>query len=539
MRKALLITALALAGCASSTSDTSVAGGVPSSSPSLPLPTPTPVTALFQNPFLSPNPSSNIHNDSYLSDSYAFSGPTQGQARFDQLNEVEIIHPETGRPHRFILGDCGGQAIDGQGNIQTIGGGIPNPVNSTATRQLVTLDRNTLKVLAYASFTTTFPDLNDALTDFGGAGYFYQDNQYRVVVGTPDGHVQVLARQKSAVSDVDRYVAVKDYNVLGTGGAVTGPAGLKLYALMPDKAGNIWFTTNFAIVGTITPDGVIRSWDINAPGGQGPRVPQSDGNFEEIANSHAVDEGDNDQGPSGVYVLTTYNLYRFSANPDGSPQLVWKGPYDHGPQQKPGQVSWGSGSSPTVFHQGGRRFVTITDNATQMHVNVYRAEATLAPGETRLYAQTTPFGDNQLVADENSLIVAPAREGGTNIYAENNYGYTGPSSVRGEGVTQPGFARMLLRPDGTFAVASVNNEIRVPTVVSKISIPANIVYTYEKRTTGWYLTGLDATDLNRVRFSTFSSTGVEFNNHYSALSLDPDGRTIYFGTVLGFTRAQF
>ncbi len=500
------------------------------------LPIPVAARALFQNPFLSPNPGSNIHNDSYLSDSYAFPGPTEGQASFDQLNEVEIIHPETGRPHRFILGDCGGQAYDAQGNIQTIGGGVPNPVNSTIARQLVTLEKGTLKVLAYASFSSPFENLNEALTDFGGTGYFYQDNQFRAVVGTPDGHVQVLARQPSAVSPVDRYVAVRNIDVLGQ---LSGPAGLKLYALMPDKAGNIWFTTNEAIVGTITPDGTVRSWDINAPGGQGPRVAQSDGNFEQVANSHSVDEGDSEAGPSGVYILTTYNLYRFGAGPDGSPQLVWKAPYDRGPQQKPGQVSWGSGSSPTVFHMGGRRFVTIADNATQMHLNVYRAEATLGAGEERLFAQTTAFPGNPTVADENSLIVAPGPDGGTNIYAENNYGYTGPSSVRGEGVTQPGFSRMLLRPDGSFSVASVNNEIRVPTIVSKVSIPANIIYTYEKRTTGWYLTGLDATDLNRVRFSSFASAGVEYNNHYSALSLDPDGRTVFFGSVLGFTRARF
>ncbi|MCL5022611.1 MAG: hypothetical protein M1497_04450 [Nitrospirae bacterium] len=175
-----------------------------------------------------------------------------------------------------------------------------------------------------------------------------------------------------------------------------------------------------------------------------------------------------------------------------------------------------------------------------MNVNVYRAETNLLPGEQRLFAQTAPFGQNEAVSDENSLIVAPGVDGNSmDIYAENNFGNDDPTSTLGPAVTQPGFARMHLQSDGTFTVASVNNTIAVPSVVSKVSLGSNIVYTYNKTPDGWFLTGLDADDLNAVRFTTRIGPGsFGYNNFYAGLSLDADGKTIWLGTLFGLTKIQ-
>lgn len=496
-------------------------------------------SVLFQNPFLSPNPGNNIHNDSYLSDTYAFAGPTSfSNITVQQNNLATFVDPYTGESRSLVLGLAGAQTFDAQGNLQTLAAGIPNPETGSTTRSLVTLDRTTLGVIAWYSFEK----FGTSATDFGG-GYFYQDQQYRMVVALPDGHVKVMARRPSSVSSVDQYVAERDINVTGVGGAIPTPDGLSsltLYVLMPDKAGNIWFTTGQGIVGTIAPDDRVRFVDTNDIAGTGVRTPQPDGDFQSIANSHAVDEGDSAEGSSGVYILTTHKLYRFGLDASGNPKVEWDIDYDRGAQQKSGQVSHGSGTSPTVFNMAGRRFVTIADNATdRMNINVYRAESQLQTGEQRLFAQGTPFGANPLVSDENSLIVAPAPDdsGGYDIFAENNFGYDGFAAVAGPHVTEPGFARMRLLPDGSFTVASLNSEIRVPTVVSKMSTASNTVYTYEKRSDGWYLTGLDASDLNRVRFAARVGVLSEvFNNHYAALSLDPDGNTVWFGSVLGVTK---
>jgi hypothetical protein len=488
---------------------------------------------VWQNPYLSPDFGNNIHNDSYLSDTYTYAGPSvQGKATIAQVEVVTFRDPATGQLQIVVLGECASLAFDADLNIQSVCAGLEQPGATEVLRSVVTLDRNTLQVIAYRPFTK--PIVASDTIDFGGAGYFYQDNRYRMVVAMPDGHVNVLRRVKSTAGGVDGYALDADYNITGTGGAVTVPNS-SLYAVMPDKAGNIWFATAQAAVGYITPSGVIRWLDLNDPAFN----PGTSG-VETIANSHAVDEGDSADGASGVYIVSTHNVYRFGADPDGTPTLVWKAPYDRGTGVKSGQVSFGSGTSPTVFKMNGRRFVTIADNAQTMNVNVYRAEADLAPGEQRLFAQVKPFGTNPKVSDENSLIVAANADGtSVDIYAENNWGNEKVDSTLGSAVTEPGFARMNLRPDGTFVVASVNSTIAVPSIVSKVSLQSNILYTYNKAADGWYITGLDATDLTTVRFTYRVGAGlIRYNNFYSGLAIDPDGETIWLGTVFGLLKAQ-
>jgi len=497
---------------------------------------------VWQNPFMSPNPTNNIHSDSYLTDSYAYAGPVVGtQAEVSQVDVSIIKDPYTGANRLVVLGECAAQAFDAQGNIQTVCAGLAGPNATAVERSVVTIDRNTLQIIAFYPFQKPVQDIGEV--NFGGAGYFYQDNEYRMVVAMPNGHVQILRRLPSNAGGVDGYTADADYNVSGTGGAVPVPKGstsLDLYAVVPDKVGNIWFTTAQGVVGTITPGGTIQWLNLNDPNNTGQPQPQPDGGYEEIANSHAVDEGDTESGPSGAYILTTYHLYRLGASEAGTPSIEWSAAYDRGSGIKSGQVSFGSGTSPTVFRIGNRRFVTIADNAKFMNVNVYRAETNLLPGEQRLFAQVTPFGQNELVSDENSLIVMAGADGNSmDIYAENNWGNDDVTSTLGAAVTQPGFARMHLQSGGTFTVASVNNTIAVPSLVSKASLVSNIVYTYNKTLDGWFLTGLDADDLNRVRFTTQIGPGSPgYNNFYAGLALDADGKTVWVGTLFGLTKVE-
>jgi hypothetical protein len=488
---------------------------------------------VWQNPWLSPNPGNNIHNDSYMGDSYPYAGPSaQGTATVSQLELTAFKDPATGQLRTLLLGECASIAFDAANNLQTVCAGVALPGDTEVLRSVVTIDRDTLEILAFYPFTKEVVDTGTV--DFGGAGYFYQDNAYRMVVALPDGRANVLRRVKSSAGGVDGYAVDASYNITGTGGAVTVPNS-QLYAVVPDKAGNIWFTTAQAAVGYITPGGLIRWADLNNaafnPGTTG---------GETIANSHAVDEGDSADGASGVYIVSTHSAYRVGAGSDGAVQIVWQAPYDRGTAVKSGQVSIGSGTSPTVFRMGDRRFVTIADNAQTMNVNVYRAESSLRPGEQRLFAQVKPFGTNTLVSDENSLVVAANPDGTSiDIYAENNWGNDSVQSTLGAAVTQPGVARMNLRPDGQFTVASVNNTISVPSIVSKVSLPSNIFYTYNKAPDGWYLTGLDATDLTKVRFTNRIGGGViRYNNYYSGMALDPDGQTVWIGTVFGLTKVR-
>ncbi|ASF46128.1 hypothetical protein [Methylovulum psychrotolerans] len=488
---------------------------------------------VWQNPGLAPNSGNNIHNDSYMSDNYTLPGPTTAatQAEVKQVNFFLSLDLSTKQAAFRGLGECAAQTFDASGHLYTICAGIP--VNNTPSKKLLMAFSANLQPLAWHELPSNG---STSLTDFGGGGYFFLDNQYRPVVVQNDGHLVVYQATLGTPLSLGSFTAVRDIDLSGY-----LPDGDKLYSAMPDKAGYIWWVSSQGIIGTIAPDDSVKRVDLNDPDGDGIRVAADASNFQKIANSLAVDEGDKANGYSGVYIVSTHRLYRFATNADGTPVKRWAAHYQRGTAIKPGQVSQGSGSTPTVFTMAGRRYVAITDNATPMHVNIYRAEVKLGANETRLFAQAVPFATDKS-ADENSLIAYPTATG-VALFAENNYGYSAPQSVGGNLTTEPGFARIEVTPDGA-AVSSVNNTISVPSIVSKSNSADGVVYTYEKRTDGyWYLTGLSADDVNQVLFSVKIGNPSEnlleqqYNNHYSALSLGADG-SIYYGTVFGITQVK-
>ncbi len=88
-------------------------------------------------------------------------------------------------------------------------------------------------------------------------------------------------------------------------------------------------------------------------------------------------------------------------------------------------------------------------------------------------------------------------------------------------------------------MASLNRSLAVPSVVSRMSLASNVVYSCEKKPDGWSLTGLDGDDLNDVRFSTPVGPGTPgYDNFHASLALDSDGRTVWIGTLPGLTRVQ-
>ena len=210
-----------LSGCGASTSNNVTAGSTGGAGTGVnPLaPTGTRVANVWQNPFMSINPTNNVHCDSYMSDTYPFSGPTSAnQATVSQAGKVTFRDPATGEWRTVTLGECAAHAFDADGNLQTVAAGLYGPNDTSVERYIVTLDHRTLQVLAFTSFVKPLNN-SSGTVDFGGAGYFYQDDQYRMVVALPNGHVQVLRRTPSTMGGVDTYTADRDINVTGTNGA--------------------------------------------------------------------------------------------------------------------------------------------------------------------------------------------------------------------------------------------------------------------------------------------------------------------------------
>lgn len=136
------------------------------------------------------------------------------------------------------------------------------------------------------------------------------------------------------------------------------------------------------VVGTLDPaSGAVRSTALG----------------EEVSNSFAVDDS------GGAYIVSDTALYRFGADPSGSPRAVWREAYRDSGVAKPGQVDAGSGTTPTVM-AGGR--IAITDNADPMNVVVYRRGDDVAGPrlicEEPVFRAGASATDNSLIAARNS-----------------------------------------------------------------------------------------------------------------------------------------
>jgi hypothetical protein len=443
-----------------------------------------------QNPFMAPNGSSEIHNDGWQTDFYTWGGPL---GRSPQTLSSDINR------------DCGSITFDRQGRVLSVCVGLSGP-------ELYMFDPNTLETLA----TFMLPPRQDApsniFQDFTGGGYFYLDNQGRVVTSTTTKHVYVIAETTGSPG----FTLVHDYDL-----SSILNSSEKITSALPDSRGLLWFVArNDGVVGTV-----------NFTTGKITSIHLGNGAVGEIENSFAVDQG------GSVYIATNRRLYRFTAGAEGRPKIVWQVVYPNSYQHKPGQVDDGTGTTPTVMPGG---YVNITDNADPMDIVVYRTAVkpthlVRRHGRLRRVAMArmvcrVPVFTRGASDDENSLISA-----GRSMVAENNYGYSGPTTVTNGALTAPGFVRVDINRDGNGCRrvwTSVTE--RAPTVVSKLSLASGLIYTYTKdpgSSDPWYWTAIDFRT-GRTVFKVLSGTGLGFNNNYAGLSISPTG-TAYLGSLGG------
>jgi hypothetical protein len=444
-----------------------------------------------RNPFMAPNGRSNIHDDAYMTDTYAVSGPLG----------------DGSEPSALFTRECGSITFDSQGRIATICVGLDRPV-------LALLDPHTLATLAAMPLPArnVAPGSNP-FTDFTGGGYFYLDQHDRAVIPTNDRHVLVVS-----IAAGPQFAVARDYDL-----SAKVPAGEGIVSVLPDWRGRIWFVTRRGLVGTIERgDGTVRTRRLSGEG---------------ISNSFAVDE------TGGVFIVSDRALYRFDANPKGGPAVSWRIVYPNSGIHKPGQSDAGSGTTPTLM---GKKWVAITDNADPMDVVVYRRARVIKKKKRkqrrRLVCMAPVFGKGSSATD-NSLI-------GTNrtLIAENNYGYSISAADLSGGMSAPGLARVDVvkrkrrkhgprKRKGAFRCRTVwTSGERAPSVVPKLSLANGLVYTYTKppRDDGvdaWYLTALDFRT-GRTIYRRLAGTGFGFNNNYAPVTLGSDG-TAYVGVLGG------
>jgi len=430
--------------------------------------------AVPQNPYLAPNGDNSMHNDAYGTNAYVGPGPIgHGTKTTSMLLGVEEC--------ATVAFDSGGRLVALCGEVSGPDMRLMDPTNVT-TKAIYRLPNRNLASGA------------NPLSDLCGGAYFYLDNLDRAVVATTNGQIRVVADTGTGfvlqhTYDLSTYLTDKDC----------------LIALMPDWSGHIWFATHGGGVGTVDPStGAVRI--VQLPG-------------EIIANSFSVDE------TGGVFVVSDHALYRFDADTSGAPVITWRQVYDRGSQQKPGQLSQGSGTTPTLFGNG---LVGITDNADpQMHINVYQRSAASGGAPVCQQAVFAPGMSDT----ENSLVAV-----GDSLIAENNYGYQNPASTVGGKTTTPGIAKVDVSPSGVCSLAWTS-QLVAPTSVPKASLASGLLYVYTKPKTtlidAWYLSAIDIRTGATV-YSKLAGTGPQYNNHYAAIYIHSG--VAYIATLTGMVR---
>ena len=434
------------------------------------------------HPYMAGNGRSNIHNDAYMTDNYRSSGPLGKRMRVRST---------------FQSAECASVSFDSKGRIVTICVGLEGP-------KLVLMDPKTLATKATmplpprsSSGTGTTP-----FNDFAGGGYFYLDHRDRAVIPTNTRQIWIVRHRR--VQGTFEFEIVRQYNLVQEVDPNEG-----IVSALPDWSGRIWFVTTKGYVGSIgTRSGKVKGLRLNN---------------EVIANSFAVDE------TGGVFIVSDRALYRFEARRNNKPTIVWRKRYDRGERLKPGQVSMGSGTTPTLI---GRNYVAITDNADpRMHVVVFRR--TTKAGGRKVCAE--PVFGRRRGATDNSLVAV-----GRSLIVENNYGYEGPGATSGGKSTAPGIAKVRFSRAGRCQTIWVNGS-RAPSVVPKVSLETGLVYTYTKRPRAdgedpWYFSAISYRTGKTV-YRRLAGEGLGFNNNYAPVTLGSGGRA-YVGAVGGLVQLR-
>ena len=420
-----------------------------------------------RHPFMAPNQRSNIHSDAFQTDTNVWSGPLG--------RETETISH-----YEAPGGVCGSITFNSQDQIVT------TCLQLRAVR-LKLFDAQTLEELASMELPPRAPSTNP-FQDFAGGGYFYLDHEDRAVIPTTERHVLVVALENGA------FVVQRDYDL-----TATLPSGAKIISALPDWSGRIWLATTAGLVAIIDPaTGDVKSHDLG----------------EVVQNSFAV-------GDDGVYIVSEKALYRFEVGGDGAPTATWRTVYENTGELKPGQVSAGSGTTPTLHGDG---WVSITDNADPLNVVVYRRRDGREICRQAVFEKGAGSTDNSLIAAGHSIVV------------ENNYGYTGPAAVMNGQRTEPGIERVDIDSDGVGCRKVWHSDEISPSVVPKLSLANGLVYVYTQDAEGdsddpWFLTALDFRTGKTV-WKRLTGQGVGFNNNYAPVSIGPDG-TAYVGVLGG------
>lgn len=339
-----------------------------------------------------------------------------------------------------------------------------------------------------------------------GGIYSYLDHEDRLVLVNADGLLLRIAHGQQ--SDGTWQLTTAESVQVGYPDVV---------GIVPDYDGNVWFATS---QGVTAGAGSVVAY--HAPsGGQTYAFTLPAG--EQVANSIS-------SSPAGVAVASTAALYLFRADSAGGVTQVWRQPYDRGTARKPGQLSWGTGSTPAFFGpESGFEYLTITDNGS--------------PQESMLVFGTfdgTPIGSVAFLTPsvnsgtENATIAV-----GASMYLTSTYGYEYPPGAA-DGPSVPtsatfagGMQRVDVAPGGKTLTVVWQNPTLASAALPRMSTRDNLIYTvtYAAKGGGYAFVAIDPADGSVIATTPIGSS-VDDNTLQMVGTLGPS-RVLYQGTKRG------
>ena len=187
-----------------------------------------------------------------------------------------------------------------------------------------------------------------------------------------------------------------------------------------------------------------------------------------------------------MYVVSTDALYQFKINAEtGELYYTWREDYDNGDVQKPGTLSHGSGTSPTLI---GEDLVAIADDGHPFtNIMVYRRGEEI---EGDRVVCKVPLFESGKSATENSLMVY-----GDAMVVQNDYGHVYSGNAL---ETSPGIMRVDIREDRSGCDVVWYNKKMLSQSLPRLSTATGLLYfyTFKKQSEddifgGWYLTAVD------------------------------------------------